>query len=161
MTNAEAYEALNIASAIPLNLRPGASYTPSLILIRSGLMRVARELEPQRQSIISDAMTAAKAPEDFAGRMLDRDDDKPDPETERILNEVNSHFIPVWSKILKEEAAFRYPLLSPAQFAELYAALTSDDAPASFTVGNRESVSLPELLALVADYLVEPDNTQL
>lgn len=157
MTNGEAYEALNVASALPLDLCSKASFTPALILIRSGLQRVVRDLEPQRQGMIADALAAAKAPEDFYERMSA---DEKDPETERILTEVNDCFLPAWMEVMKEESSFRYPLLSPSQFAGLYSSLTAPGSPSSFTVGSRE-VSLPELLAFVADYLVEPGNTTL
>ncbi len=154
MTNKEAIDAYDIASAIPLDIRPGASYLPTLILIRGGLCRVIRDLEPVRQSIISDALVAAKAPEDFISRIGNEEKDE---ETDRIMAQVNSFFIPAWSEVLKETSSFRYKLLSPAQYIELHEALTVPEAPSSYSIGGRDDIDPITLSVYIAETLVEPD----
>ncbi|MCM1518958.1 MAG: hypothetical protein NC117_09980 [Pseudoflavonifractor sp.] len=158
MTNGEALDALNVAYAIPLDLRPTASYTPRLILLRSDLARISRELDQQRQSIIADAMEAAGAPTDFRERLAAshaKGDD--DPELARMVASIDTHFGPAWAEVAKEEAPLRRHLLTADQFDEIYAALTSSDAPACFKVGDREDAPAPILLSWIADLLIAPE----
>ena len=151
MTNGEALNALNVALAIPLDLRPDASYMPALILLRSDLLRISRGLELQRQSIIADAMevwlAASRGKEGSEG-----------PELAEMIEAIDTYFNPAWEELAKEDAHLRRNLLTPEHFGELYSALTSEGSPARFKVGDREGVSVPNLLAWIADYLIGPEN---
>lgn len=160
MTNGEALNALNVALAIPLDLRPDASYMPALILLRSDLMRISRGLELQRQSIIADAMEAAKTPADFQERLAASRDKEglEDPELAEMIEAIDTYFNPAWEEVAKEDAHLRRRLLTPEHFGELYSALTSEDSPARFKVGDRDGVSVPNLLAWIADYLIGPED---
>lgn len=157
MTNGEALQALDITKAIPLD-RGAAAYVPALILLRSDLRAVFRDLEPRRRDIISDAKEAAGAPEDFDARIGEYvRDPGSDPELADVVAEMDRHFVPAWLALLAEEAVLRYPLLTPAQFAVLCADLTAPGAPGTHSVGGA-TVHTASLLDMIAERLVAPDN---
>lgn len=142
MTIAQALNALRVIDAIPLT--GSASYVPSLILIRADLRRVARDAEPQRVDLVEAAKEAAGVPDTFdsdLAKYMEAPESVPGFKT--ILDKVDAHFAPAWERVTAATAPLRFPLLTPAQFRELYADLAG-----------REDFD-PGLIDAVADLLVE------
>ena len=142
MTIAQALNALRVIDAIPLT--GSASYIPSLILIRADLRRVARDAEPQRVDLVEAAKEAAGVPDTFDADLAKYMDDPGSvPGFKVTLDKVDAHFAPAWERVTAATAPLRFPLLTPAQFRDLYADLAGRDDTA------------PSLIDAVADLLVE------
>lgn len=162
MTNQQVLQAVEIIGALPMG---DLAYSPSLMLLHANLQQIAGGIEEQRRNLVADARKAAEVPDDFDERIAKRDErickqaeseekaeiGTEDPEIEAIYDKVIALFAPAYSEVLRQEAALRFPLLTPDQFAALYAAVKA--GPEELTVG-QDKVPADAVLTAVAGLLV-------
>ncbi len=166
MTNQQALQAVEIIGALPMG---DLAYSPSLMLLHANLQQIAGGIEEQRRNLVADARKAAEVPDDFDERIAKRDErirkqaeseekaetateaEPEDKEIEAIYDKVIALFAPAYSEVLRQEAALRFPLLTPDQFAALYAVVKA--GPEELTVG-QDKVPADAVLAAVAGLLV-------
>lgn len=161
MTNYDVMQIVPIIGALPMG---DLTYSPALMLLHTNLQQINAEIEEQRRTLITDARKGAEVPDDFDERLSKYEERRKNaaaeermPEAEgdaefvEIYNKVIGLFSPAWAELMGQEAKLRFKLLTPEQFAALYAAVKA--GPAELTVG-AEKIPADIALTAVAGLLV-------